>query len=213
MIKKTNQQSTDISDIKIQMKKEKHPGEITNKKLIYNISEYLNDGDAKNPDNIILRHDLTEKRDLKFIRADVWKMFYDTYGGGPEIYGPILEEKIRNSNLIRRYVEIFLSKFYICILPKRSNLGDSQIDKLQIKPFYIAKRKKISDLKQRIVNILISGNLSSSIKPSQINQLRLWKFTSANPLEELKKMLKSLRKEDKTLETDSITYLECILLI
>lgn len=92
-------------------------------------------------------------------------------------------------------------------------LNESQIDKLTLKPFYIAKRKKISDLKQKIVNILISGNLGNSIKPSQVNQIRLWKFTSAYPLEELKKMLKSLRKEDKTIETDSISYLECRLYI
>lgn len=202
-----------MSNIQFQIKKEKHPGEITNKKLIYNLNEFLNDGDAKNSDNIILRHDLSEKTDLKFIRADIWNFFYDIYGGGPELFGLILEEKIRNSNLLRRYVEIYLSKFFICILPKRMSLNESQIDKLTIKPFYIAKRKKISDLKQKIVNILISGNLGNSIKPSQVNQLRLWKFTSAYPLEELKKMLKSLRKEDNTLETDSISYLECRLYI
>ena len=134
----------------------------------------------------------------------MWKYLFDIYGGGPECTLPILEEKINNSNYTRKFVELYVNKYFVCFFPKRSLKTDTQIDKLIIKPIYITKRKHISDLKNLLIkSIDNSHNIT-------LDKLRLWKFNSVSPLEELKKLLKSIKKDDnRTMNLDSISYLEC----
>lgn len=189
---------------KYEVKREKYPGEITNKSLIYTLKEFINDGDEKNEDNIVIKHDIDQKKNIKFINEEIWKFFKDKYGGGPDICRKVLEEKANSS---KKFVELYLLKYNVCFLPRKEDLNENNIDRISIKPIFISRIKKIKDIK----NALIKANKYNN-KKIDIGHIRLWKVSPNNTLDEIKKMLNSYQKEkekNKKIETEIITYLEC----
>jgi len=87
---------------------ESHPGEIDNNSFLYPLDEYLNDGDPKNEDNFVVRHDINAKSDLKIVNKNIWQFFYERYGGGPQIEKPLIDNN--NSYSSSKVVEVFLRK-------------------------------------------------------------------------------------------------------
>lgn len=187
-----------------------HPGEITNQRIIYNLKEFYNDGNAKNSENIVVRHDIDQQKSIKIIHSDTWKFFRSLYGGGPEIISPIIDEKIRNSSYMRRYIELYLSKFNICFLPRKSELSESVIEKITFRPTYISKRRNISDLKDKLIRICMSLSANSRSNPTSQLNIRLWKVNPGNNLEDLRKLLLTIKKEGKAVQSDMLSYMECI---
>ena len=96
-----------------------HPGEIDNSFLLYPLDEYLNDVDANNEDNFVVRHSINTKTDLKIVNKKLWQFFYTRYGGGPQIEKPLIDND-SSSYLSNKVVEVFLRKvflnFYIFII-------------------------------------------------------------------------------------------------
>jgi hypothetical protein len=85
------------------------PGEINNDYLIIPKNEFLNDGDNSNIYNYVIRTNIDQRKDLKFINKKIWDFFYKIYQGGPELKKPFLQNK---SNLYSsmKIVELFYRK-------------------------------------------------------------------------------------------------------
>ncbi len=90
---------------------ESHPGEIDNGFLLYPLDEYLNDGDANNEENFVVRHDINPKTDLRIVNKSIWQFFYTRYGGGPQIEKPLIEND-SSSYSSNKVVEVFLRKVF-----------------------------------------------------------------------------------------------------
>ena len=69
-----------------------HPGPINNTQLLVPLSEFFNDNDEENPDNIIVKNQLNYLN-YKKLDENLWKFFYIRYGGGPMIYKKVLSVK------------------------------------------------------------------------------------------------------------------------
>ena len=86
---------------------ESFPGPIDNSVLLVPFNEFLNDGDEKNPENQVIRHDINQREDIKIVSKQIWSFFYDKYGGGSEIKKSSIEEKQRYSNIPKKIIEIY----------------------------------------------------------------------------------------------------------
>jgi hypothetical protein len=220
--------SVTASDTTTTANERMHPGEINNNKLIYDFRDFFNDGNFSNPDNLVIRHDLDYNKSAKMIHVTVWNYFKEIYSGGPEIICQILEEK-KNSMYARRYVELYISKFNLCFLPRRAELNSSSINKILVKPTFLSKKKYVSDLKEKISKIYgynFSSNLINTINGNGIGNktnrhnsfkinsqcFRLWKLNIDSSLENIKYSLNSLikDKERKLIDSNSISYIECM---
>ena len=108
-----------INEIKIQTKKyfeennlnlqnkNKNPEEINNCELILNLSDFYNDGNLTNPDNIILKPNLNEI-EYCIINENLWNFFYSEFKGGPII----IREKLKLSDEIYNLEINYLSVLY-----------------------------------------------------------------------------------------------------
>jgi hypothetical protein len=92
------------------VKLESFPGPIDNSTLLVPINEFLNDGDANNPENQVIRHDINQREEIKLVNKQIWEFFYDKYGGGPEIKKGTIEEKQRYSNIPKKIIELYYRK-------------------------------------------------------------------------------------------------------
>jgi hypothetical protein len=192
----------DSQKIQYEVEKNKPPPEINNHNLIYNIEEFFNDRNKKNPDNFIVRHNIDQQKKIKLIKEDVWNFFYKIYGGGPLIQVPIMEERIKNSNTIKRYVELYLNRFLIFYLPKRDNLNEKEISKTKLENIFFSKRKLVSELKGKLINLIE--------KSSNLDEYRLWRFNSINAENDIKSLLKKFAKnEEINRNLIEVHYLEC----
>jgi len=178
--------------------------------LVYNnLNDFYNDGDINNPENIVINHNINQKRSIKFVNEEIWKMFKSLYGGGPEISTTVFEEKIKNSNQTKTLVEIYQGIFKICLIPKFSDLDENSIKNLKYKNIFISNRKYISDLKNKLYKILIKLNIYGTNKLS-LDNLRLWKLNSNFNFGDFQNLLSKIYKNNKTkIEIDAVTYLEC----
>jgi len=88
---------------------ESNPGEIDNWFLLYPLDQYLNNGDANNEENFVVRHDINTKTDLKIVNKNIWQFFYERYGGGPQIEKPLIDND-SSSYSSNKVVEVFLRK-------------------------------------------------------------------------------------------------------
>ena len=61
-----------------------NPGPINNRNLLVSFSNFHNDGDEENSENIVIRKDL-DKNDFIKINHSIWLFFHLRYGGGPII--------------------------------------------------------------------------------------------------------------------------------
>lgn len=88
---------------------ENNPGEIDNNCLLVPLDEFLNDGDATNTDNQVIKHTVDLRNDIKIVNKKIWEFFVNIYGGGPEIQKPFIEDTSKSySN--SKIVEIILRK-------------------------------------------------------------------------------------------------------
>jgi len=70
-----------------------HPGTISNHKLLVPMTDFVNDGDMTNNDNIVIKTDIDVEKNIKIVDLNIWKFFVDRYKGGPEIRKPYIEDK------------------------------------------------------------------------------------------------------------------------
>jgi len=87
---------------------EMHPGKIDNSCLLVPINDFYNDGNPENPENIVVRQDVDQYKELKIVNEKIWKFFHEKYGGGPIIKKQSIEEETRYSR--RRIIEVFFNK-------------------------------------------------------------------------------------------------------
>lgn len=95
---------------KYEVKEESNPGQIDNESLIVPMSEFINDGDISNPENLVIRHDIDQKSEVKIVNKVIWEFFHSKYGGGPTIKKGAIEEKSKYSAYPKKIIEIFYRK-------------------------------------------------------------------------------------------------------
>ena len=87
-----------------------HPGEINNSSLLISRDSYYNDGDDEDVENFVMKNDLCQKQDFKFINLDLWNFFHSKYKGGPVLKKLNVEEGTKSSFSSRKFIEIFYKK-------------------------------------------------------------------------------------------------------
>jgi hypothetical protein len=89
---------------------EAHPGPIDNSNLLVPMTDFLNDGDESNPENQVIRHDISQREEIKIVSKVIWEFFYSKYGGAPIIRKGTIEEKQRFSNIPKKLIELYYRK-------------------------------------------------------------------------------------------------------
>jgi hypothetical protein len=74
------------------------------------LTEFVNDGNPLNPDNMVIKHNIEQKLNIKIVNKAIWEYFLNKYGGGPVIKRGYIEEKNRFSNIPKKIVEIYFRK-------------------------------------------------------------------------------------------------------
>ena len=97
------------SSSKYDPKLECAPGAIENRDLLVPLDRFLNDGDAQNPENLVIRHDINQREQVKIVNKAIWDLFIAKYGGGPEIKKFSIEEKTRSA-ITKKIIEIYFNK-------------------------------------------------------------------------------------------------------
>jgi hypothetical protein len=92
------------------------PGEIDNKNLLVPLEEFLNDGNKNDPENMVVRHDINQRDEVKIVNKAIWEFFLNKYGGGPEIKKGTIEEKGRYSSSTKKIIELYYRKVRINLL-------------------------------------------------------------------------------------------------
>ena len=168
------------------------PGPISNDKIILNLNSFYNDGNINNPENYIIRQDLSFKKDIKIIHEYLWNFFYNKFKGGPKLCYIIRDkndkEKQKNENKENLF-ELNKTEIKLLFLPKKNEIlgNDESIKKYfslnNITNIYIHKDKLIVNLFEKIVEIENTklnnkkGHYGEIIKD---NEIELW----FNPLSE-----------------------------
>jgi hypothetical protein len=72
---------------------------------LVNIDEFVNDGDIKNQENVVIKPEMNLREDIVIVNKEIWNFLFSIYGGGPEIIRQNIIEKARyHSSTV---VEIF----------------------------------------------------------------------------------------------------------
>jgi hypothetical protein len=74
------------------------------------IEYFVNDGDKNNQENVVIKHNINIKSELKIVNKAIWDFFHSKYAGGPVIIRGNIEEKQRYSTTPKKVVEIFFRK-------------------------------------------------------------------------------------------------------
>ena len=133
----------------------KPPGQISNSELLLNLESFYNDNDGKNPENYIIKQDLSMKRDYKLIHEDLWNFFHKKYGGGPKLCYTQNTSKQNEKNQKQGF-QFNKTELKLIFLPdKKEIIGNDEKIKTyfnikNIKSIFIEKEKKISDLIEKI---------------------------------------------------------------
>ena len=101
---------------KYEPKLDSPPGIIENKSLVVPLENFLNDGDVTNPDNMVIRHDINQKGEVKIVNKVIWDFFNNKYGSDLEIKKGLIEEKSRFSTMPKKIVELYFRKVKIIFL-------------------------------------------------------------------------------------------------
>lgn len=86
------------------------PGPIPNIKLLTPMSQFLNDGDPTDPENIVVTNGLDLRSDVRLVNKKMWEFFLNKYGGGPEIKKFEVEEKSKFTSYADKSIEVFFRK-------------------------------------------------------------------------------------------------------
>jgi len=187
-----------------------HPGPIDNENLLVPLSEFLNNGDTTNPENVVIRHDVDQKEDVKIVNKAIWDFFYSKYGGGPVIKKGAIEEKSKYSAYPKKIIEIFYRKINVLALPRRKDFTDGNISRLAVQALYISRTKSVNDLKTKYISVTKAG-LDADVSEKN---LRLWKLNTDVSMEQFKKALiensENIRTTDEAFNCDALSYLEYV---
>ena len=88
------------------------PGEINNNSLLLNRKDYYNDGNDEDIENFVLKSELSQRKDFKFVNYELWSLFYKKYKGGP-VLRKITFEEDGKSSISKKIIEIFYRKVRI----------------------------------------------------------------------------------------------------
>ena len=135
---------------------EKAPIPISNSDLLLDIKSFYNDGETENPENFIIKQDLSMKRDIKMIPEHLWDFFHKKYGGGPKL---CFEQNNSDKNEKNGKAGFQLNKteMKLIFLPNKNDIigNDESIKKFFndkiVKSIFIEKEKLVSDLVEKIV--------------------------------------------------------------
>jgi len=153
---KKNKNSTKNKGDNTEFVESKHPGQISNSELLLNLESFYNDGDGKNPDNYIIKQDLSMKRDIKMIHEDLWNFFHKKYGGGPKLCYTQNNSKQNEKNQ-KQVFQFTKTELKMIFLPdKKDIIGNDEMIKnyfnqKNMKSIFMDKEKNISDLIEKIV--------------------------------------------------------------
>jgi len=86
------------------------PGPVANEKILVPFTDFLNDGDPTNPDNIVVKNELDMQNDLRLVNKAMWEFFQKKYGGGPTVLKGQMEEKSKHSTYSRKVIEVMFRK-------------------------------------------------------------------------------------------------------
>ena len=161
----------------------KPPTPISNSDLLLDIKSFYNDGNSENPENFIIRQDLSMKNDIKMIHEDLWNFFHKIYGGGPKLcYNQSTTKK--NENEGKASFQLGKTELKLIFLPdKKEIIGNDEniknfFNEKNIKSIFIEKDKLISDLFEKIVKTensnLSKHNNSFYGEKIKDNEINIW---------------------------------------
>ena len=159
------------------------PTPISNSDILIELKSFYNDGDAKNPENFIIKQDFSMKKDIKMIHEDLWNFFYERYHGGPKLcYKQESSQQEKKDENEKSMFNMNKTEIKIIFLPVKSDIigNDEKIkeyfDEKNMKSLFIEKDKLISDLFEKIIkteNNILNSNKNNfygeKIKKSDIN--------------------------------------------
>ena len=129
---------------------------ISNSELLLDIKSFYNDGNEDNPENYIIKQDLSMKRDIKMIHENLWNFFYKKYGGGPKLCFEQSNSHQKEKNG-KNVFQLGKTELKIVFLPDKSEIigNDENIENYfnekNIKSIFIEKDKLVCDLIEKIV--------------------------------------------------------------
>ena len=103
-----------FSKNKIYMDKNSFPGEINNNSLLIDRNEYYNDGNDDNVENYVLKPDISQRTDFKYVNLEILELFLNNYKGGPVLKKLFVEENSKSS-FTKKIIEIFYRKVLQCL--------------------------------------------------------------------------------------------------
>ena len=182
---------------------DKHPGQIDNSVLLVDKSNFYNDGDDKNHENQVIRHDIDQSNELRIINKPMWDFLHKKYNGGPVLVKYQIEEETKYSS--SKKIEIFYRDFKLLLIPDRSVILDSDLKRIvpEIKSIYISKKKNLVDLKEKILKFAI-GQICSD-KPLKTKNIRLWRYSGSVSVDQV---ISSLEREIETLKKKELIKFE-----
>jgi len=95
-----NKNEGEITEKNIEDQNNPFPGCINNFQILLPLSDYYNDGDRDNEENVVINPDINIKQNLKIVNEKIWNYFYNKYGGGPEIKTRYIKNPISNEEEI-----------------------------------------------------------------------------------------------------------------
>ena len=165
------------------------PGPISNEKLIKRINSFYNDGDENNPENFIIKEELSFKTDIKMIHENLWNFFFEKYGGKPRLCHIMKNNKDKkdtkeNQNNKDYLFQLNQTEIKLLFLPIKNEIigNNEKIKKFfslnNIKSIYIPKEKLISDLFEKIIrteNKTLSNEKNNHYgEKINSNEMRFW---------------------------------------
>ena len=187
--KKEKEEEEEKKELK--WKENPFPGPISNDKLLMKIDSFYNNGDTNNPENYIIRKELSFKNDIKIIHENLWNFFFEKFKGGPRLCYIIRDKNDKeneNKENNKDYLfEINKTEIQLLFLPTKNEIlgNDGKIKKFfsfsNIKSIFIRKEKLISDLFEKIVEIENSNlnNNKANHYGEKINnkEMNFWIFS------------------------------------
>ena len=158
---------------------------ISNSDLILDLKSFYNDYDSDNPENYILKQDLSMKKDIKMIHENLWNFFYKKYKGGPKLcYSQTNTKKDDKNEKKEKVLQLNKTEIKIFFLPNKKEIigNDDNIknffEEKNIKSIFIEKEKLITDLIDKIVKTENSNltNNKNHFYPEKIkdSDIKIW---------------------------------------
>lgn len=201
-----------------------HPGPITNNLILSDRSCYYNDGNDEDIENQVVRHDIDQNNELRIITEEMYKFLLERYEGGPTIIKPMIEEETKYNR--RKVFEVYYSKFSLLPVPTKDQVKKylqdehtSNVNFADVKPIYIRKHKTLTQLKEKILNSVITevfANCDDIIKLQKENKItvdnfRLFRFSGEFKRENLLEFIKNSSEKinkDEQISNEGLLYLE-----